>query len=148
MSDLIRETLATMADHARSGLPLDDGTHWTCGRCYASEGVRCFVVEVDTPDRFQYRLVCPCCSVKGCPHVATALTRVGLVRVGARLSAKEQQVLEASAGDDPLKRVAGRLGMAYSTAKNHRTRAFAKLGVRTLTGAYRQLGWLDVPEPE
>jgi hypothetical protein len=66
---LVDRVLAVMAEHARTGAPIEDGTRWTCGRCYREEGVKQFVVAVPAAEGgFEYRLVCPCCSFVGCPH--------------------------------------------------------------------------------
>jgi hypothetical protein len=91
---LIDKVLDDMAEHARTGEPLNDGARYTCGLCMREAGVTMFVVDVgdDAPDpggvfehdprgRFQYRLVCPCCSLPGCTHrpaPALAAEAVGL----------------------------------------------------------------------
>ena len=65
---------------------------------------------------------------------------------GRPLSAGERRALVALANNGDLKQSANSLGITHSTIKNQVSKAYAKLGVGTCIEAFRELGWLQVPE--
>ena len=62
---------------------------------------------------------------------------------GARLTLRELEVLVSLAEGDGAKATAERLCLSTQTIKNHLINAYRKLGVCSLVGAYRKLGWLQ-----
>lgn len=58
------------------------------------------------------------------------------------LSARELEVLRECADGAPVKEVAARMHLGYSTVKNYLSTAYRKLGVTSLIGAYRVKGWI------
>ncbi len=58
------------------------------------------------------------------------------------LSPRELEVLRECADGAPVKEVAARMHIGYSTVKNHLSTAYRKLGVTSLIGAYRVKGWI------
>lgn len=61
------------------------------------------------------------------------------------LTPRQFEVLVALADGEGRKDAAHRLGISYNTVRSHTTMAFQALETDTLVGAYRRLGWLQVP---
>jgi DNA-binding NarL/FixJ family response regulator len=66
--------------------------------------------------------------------------------VAEHVTPRDLEVLRAYGEEELYTRAAHRLGIKPNTVRNHLSRLYRLLDVEGATGAYKVLGWLQIPQ--